>query len=167
MKDKNFIIKVGDLLQEWGKTDSISFNHKSSSWISNLANKWISWTVNFHSLNQDSLYVSLEDISCEINEICDRCWISYVRKVNVPSYVSRFVLNEKIKQEEEQTSDEEIFLINTRDETIDIEPMIIQSIFLEEPFVKHCQSCEKEIINDIDWEDIEGNFLWNWNIIFH
>jgi uncharacterized metal-binding protein YceD (DUF177 family) len=70
----------------------------------------------------------------------------------IPNYISRFVINEKTKKEEEQISDDEVFVINTRNETIDLEPMILQAIRLEEPFVKRCTKCEKEIekISDDD-----------------
>lgn len=166
MKDKSFVIKVGDLLKEGWKSDSIEFEWKSTSELPELDKKWISWTVVLKSLNQNSLYVSLEDILCNIEDTCDRCWANYTRKVENPEYIARFVINEKIKQEEQETSEEEIFIINARDESIDLEPMIIQSIRLQDPFIKHCPKCEKEIANKPD-EDEEEEFIGRGNIIFH
>ena len=108
MKDKSFVIKVGDLLQEWWKSDSIEFEWKITKELPELDNKWISWTVILRSINQDSLYVSLENIVCNLEDICDRCWINYKRNISVAKYISRFVISEKIKKEEQETSDEEI-----------------------------------------------------------
>jgi len=167
MKDKNFIVKVWDLLKEWWKSDSIVFEKKATSELPNLSEKGISWTIILRSLNQDSLYVNLENISCEIKEICERCWASYTRKVENPEYVARFVISEKIKKEEQETSEEEIFVINSRDESIDLEPMILQSIILKEPFIKRCPKCESELAKEFEDEDIDGWAIGWWNIIFH
>lgn len=167
MKDKSFVIKVGDLLQEWGKSDSIEFKWKITKELPGLDNKWISWTVVLRSLNQDSLYVSLENIECNLQDTCDRCWANYARKVENPKYISRFVINEERKKEEQETSDEEIFVINARDETIDLEPMIVQAIRLEDPIVKHCPTCDEEI-DDEDFEDDSNeSIIGQWNVIFH
>lgn len=167
MKDKNFIIKVWDLLKEWWKVDTIEFEEKTSSDLPHLDKKWISGSILLRSLNQDSLYVSLENIYCKLQEICDRCWIDYERTINIPEYVCRFVGSEKIKKEEQETSEEEIFVINSRDETIDVEPMVIQAIKLEDPFVSHCPNCKKELENISDEEEIEEWVIWWGNIIFH
>jgi uncharacterized metal-binding protein YceD (DUF177 family) len=167
MKDKSFIIKVWDLLQEGGKSDSISFSKKISQHLPHIDKDGISWTVVLNSINQDSLYVLLEDIHCSIEEQCDRCGKIYIRIVDIPKYISRFVANEQRKKEEEGNGDEEIFVINARDETIDLEPMIVQSIVLEEPFVKHCSSCAKEVEQQTDDEDIDEGTIWGGNIIFH
>lgn len=166
MKDKNFIVKVGDLLQEGGKSDAFDFEWKLSWQLPGLTKKGISGTVVLRSLNQDSLYVTLENISCELEDICDRCWTTYTRTVNSPEYISRFVISEERKKEEQDTTDEEIFVINARDETIDLEPMIVQSIKLQDPFVKHCSVCEKKAANESEEEDIEEWISWG-NIIFH
>lgn len=167
MKDKNYIIKVGDLLQEWGKNDIIEFDSKISSQLSNLSQEWISGTVILRSLNQDSLYISLKDVTCFLEETCDRCGSHYKRPVEINEYKARFVADEKTKLEEQETSDEEIFVINMREKSIDVEAMIAQAISLEDPFVKHCDVCEKELENTPDEEDIEEDFSWGGNIIFH
>ncbi len=166
MKDKNFIVKVGDLLQEGGKSDSLDFEGKITWELPNLTKKGIAGTIVLRSLNQDSLYVTLENITCELEDICDRCWVSYTRTVDVPEYVSRFVISEERKKEEQDTTDEEIFVINARDESIDLEPMIVQAIRLQDPFVKHCSVCEKEATNDNDEED-NDEWISGGNIIFH
>ena len=167
MKDKSFVIKVGDLLQEWGKTDSLDFSWKISQELPQVDDKGISWTVVLNSMNQDSLFVRLEDIHCTLQETCDRCWANYIRTVDIPEYIARFVINEERKKEEQNTSDEEIFVINARDESIDLEPMIVQSITLERPFVNHCPQCEKETQNQKDEDELDEGVIWWWNIIFH
>jgi uncharacterized metal-binding protein YceD (DUF177 family) len=148
MKDKSFVIKVGDLLQSGGKEDTIEFEWRTISELVWLDKQGISGVVVLRSINQDSLYVSLENISCVLDETCDRCWAWYKRIVETPEYISRFVISEERKNEEQETSDEEIFVINARDETIDIQPMLIQAIKLQDPIIKHCPTCEKEIANE-------------------
>jgi len=113
--------------------------------ITNIGDQGLSGEIEFKSLNQDSLLVNLKNLSCIINEICDRCSENYMRKVEIDGYSSRFVANEKIKNEEEESSEEEIFVINAKDETVDLEPMFIQAIRLEEPFVKLCKKCSEEV----------------------
>lgn len=167
MKDKNFIIKAWDLLKEWGKVDSIDFENKMTSELPNLNKEGISGSILLRSLNQNSLYVSFENISCTLEETCDRCWANYKRIIEVPEYISRFVINEKIKQEEQETSEEEIFVINDRDETIDVEPMIVQAIKLQDPFVNYCPKCEKELEKISDEDEFDEEVVWWGNIIFH
>lgn len=167
MKDKSFVIKVGDLLKEGGKSDTIEFEWKQSLELPELDKKGIKWTISIKSLNQDSLYVNLENILCNLEDKCDRCWANYTREVNVSDYIARFVINEERKREEEESSDLEIFVINARDESIDLGPMIIQSIRLEDPFVKHCENCKKETENETDESDIDESTISQGNVIFH
>jgi len=42
MKDKNFTVKVSDLLKEAGKTDTLDFDHKTTDQLSNLTDQGIS-----------------------------------------------------------------------------------------------------------------------------
>ena len=166
MKDKNFVIKVGDLLREGWKADTLSFSNKESKYLEKCSKDGISGEILIRSIDQDSLYVNVEHISCVFDETCDRCGASYKRPVETHWYTARFVASEQIKKEEQETTDEEIFLINTRDETIDLELLIIQAIKIDDPFISHCPDCKKEIESLPDDDEDDSLISWG-NIVFH
>ena len=70
---KSFIIKVSDLLKEGGKSDTLYFEHKISPEISGLNKEGVSGKIILRSLHQDSLFITLEDLSCKLEDVCDRC----------------------------------------------------------------------------------------------
>jgi hypothetical protein len=55
LKNKDFLIKIADLLNETGKKDSIYFDNKFSDQIKGLEKKGISGTFTIQSLNNDSI----------------------------------------------------------------------------------------------------------------
>jgi uncharacterized metal-binding protein YceD (DUF177 family) len=81
----------------------------------------------------------LGNVSCTITEPCDKCTTIYDRKVDIEEYSAKF----HVKIDPSDESDEPVFLID-KNENIDIKDMLIQSIVLEEPFIKKCQKCQKE-----------------------
>ena len=166
MKDKNFLIKVSDLLKEAGKIDTIDFDKKYSEQLSSLTKEGISWTLTFRSLNQESVYATLTNVVCVLNETCDTCETPYERNVDVDSYTARFVLGEENRKLEQEHTDEEIFPIDGKNETIDIEDMVIQAIVLNEPVAKHCSDCAKKIEAMPDDDDSEY-FEATGNLVFH
>ena len=110
MKDKAFIIKVGDLLQETGRSDEVVFENKWTDNLPGLTDEGITGTISMQSLSKDSVFVELENI--------------------------------KLEQEH---SEEEIFPINSRDETINVEDMVIQAIRLGDPIAIHCPVCAQKV----------------------
>jgi len=165
VKDRNFGIKISDLLNETWKIDEISFQNKFIDQLPNLGKEWISWKFTMQSLNDSSLLGKLTDIICQLEEICDSCWTCYIRDVNIPEYVARFVSSDELEKEKEK-SEEDVFSIDPKNETIDIVDMVLQSIVLNEPFVKHCKACQKKIDDSSDDEDLwyfeaKGNVNFN------
>ncbi|MEI8252243.1 MAG: hypothetical protein WCG25_00475 [bacterium] len=70
-------------------------------------------------------------------------------------YKAKFIIPEYYKDDENST--EEIFPINHKDETINIEDMVVQDIVLQEPIVRRCKKCEKTIVqsDNIEEEDVD------------
>lgn len=167
MKDKSFIIKIGDLLKETGRSDQITLQQKWTGLIPGLTEKGISWIVSLQSLSKDSVYVDIEDIACSIDSICDTCETPFVREVAIDHYWAKFILGEENQKLEQEHSEEEVFPINPRDEGIDIEDMIVQAIRLDEPIVNHCAICAKKIAELPDEEADPDYFEGNNNIIIH
>ncbi|PJA48975.1 MAG: hypothetical protein CO170_00985 [candidate division SR1 bacterium CG_4_9_14_3_um_filter_40_9] len=151
MKDQNFSIKISDLLNHAGSIDEVRFEKKFSSQIPNLTVEGISGTFVIQSLNEASLLGTLTDVKCSINDVCDSCQTPYEREVFVTEYTARFALkmsedvvggDQKIN---EDSSEDEIFPIDAKSETINIQDMVVQAILLHEPIVKRCPPCEKKL----------------------
>lgn len=165
MKDKKFLIKISDLLGETGRSDEISFDHKTVEALPNLLEEGISGTLTIQSLNDDALLCTLHDINCRLEDACDSCGTSFIRTIDIPEYIARFVAKGSVTPEELEMSEEAILFINDKDETIDISDMVTQAIMLNDPFVKRCPACAKKITDAEDDEDM-GEFAATSNISF-
>ena len=150
MKHNWFEIKVSDILNS-KITDTVSFENKLVPELKNLSKDWVSWEVTIQSLDEESLFVSL-DVECTLDEICDRCWAEFQREVKIEGYTAKYVvaLDPSVKDDED-----DILFIDIKNGVIDIEELIYHAIQLEEPFVKHCKKCESE---NIDEEDDYDNY---------
>lgn len=153
MKDKNFKIKIWDLLHNIGSSDDVHFEKKFLDDLTWLDEEGISGDINLQSLNNEALYCTLLNVSCKIVEDCDTCAKTYTREVKVPDYTAKFVLWD-ISSYTSDKSDEEVFQIDSKDEFIDLEEMVKQAIVLKEPIVKHCKKCEKELESVDDDEEL-------------
>lgn len=153
MLDYWFKIKVSDLLKTPWTHDTISFENKISSQIEWLQKNWVKWSVFIQSLDYETLYVRLENISAEVEDICDICWKNYIIDINIESFETKFIAPEKHKNIKEEIHDEE-FLISMKDESIDIEDLVAQSIILERSVINRCEKCIN-IIPDEKSEEIE------------
>jgi len=165
-KDKAFKIKIADLLNETGKEDQIAFEHKFTDQLPNVDDQGISWTFTFQSLDNSSLLGTLTDVTATFHETCDSCETPFVRSVTIPLYVARFVFEDELAKKESSDSEEVLFFINKKSETINIEDMVVQSLLLNDPFVKRCAACTTRLENlsddDDDFDDMEPKS----NIIF-
>lgn len=160
MKKSKFQINVWDLLLSAGKRDEIIFKNETLEEIKNLSKDGISGEVVIQSFDQNSLFVTIEDINCTITEPCDKCGTIYDRKIQIDEYSAKF----QAKLDKDEESDEPVFLID-KNENIDIKDMIMQSVLLEDPFIKKCEICTKEDSYNDDEDEIEY-FEWNWNVNF-
>ncbi|MEI7919459.1 MAG: YceD family protein [bacterium] len=109
---------------------------------------------------------TLNDISATFHETCDSCDAPFVRSVTIPSYVARFVFEDELAKKESPDSEEVLFFINKKSETIDIEDMVVQSLLLNDPFVKRCDACTKRLENMSDDDDEFNDVEPKSNIIF-
>ena len=167
MKDQNFSIKISDLLNQAWSVDEVRFEKKFSSQIPNLTTEGISWTFVIQSLNEASLLGTLTDVKCSINDVCDSCQTPYEREVFVSEYTARFVIeDDRTDEEKEANTDEEVFLIDAKSETINIQDMVVQAILLHEPIVKRCPPCEKKLEAEAGDDDELPEFESRWNINF-
>lgn len=167
IKDKVFKIKIADLLNETGREDQITFEHKFSDQLPNLDENGVSWTFTIQSLDKTSLLGTLTDVTASFHETCDSCGKSFVRTVEIPSYVARFVFEDEVKKEKSESQSEEVlFYIDPKSENINVEDMVAQSILLNDPFVKRCKVCTNRLDSLSDDEDDLDEFQSTWNIVF-
>ncbi len=101
---------------------------------------------------------TLTDVSAIFNETCDSCGTSFLRSVKIPSYTVRFIFESDAAKEEKSESEEAVLFIDDKDETINIEDMVVQAILLNDPFVKRCDDCTKRLDETSDDDDDLGDF---------
>lgn len=165
MKDQSFEIKVADLLNQPWRKDEIRFQKKFTDQLPNLDSDWISWNLDLQSLSKDSLLLTLMDVRCRLEDKCDICQEYYYRDIENDSYEAKFILPDYDNDEETETW--ELFPIDPKNETINIEDMLVQSIVLKEPFVKRCESCQKNLDGKEQSSDDDlWYFEWTSNINF-
>ena len=166
MKDQTFEIKIWDLLNQVA-VDEVFFENKMTNLIPNLSEDWITGKIRLSWIDDENVLVEIEELSCELDEICDYCTKPFQRKIKIQWYSSRFTLN---KEEINYANDEVLFFIDEKTSTINIEEMIYQAIELERPVVLYCPECAKNHENlsedEIDESDFDLGWEW-WNIVFH
>lgn len=165
IRDNVFKIKIADLLNETGRQDELSFEHKFSDQLPNLDDEGISGNFTIQSLDATSLLGTLTDVSACFHETCDSCGAWFLRSVHVPLYTARFVFEDEVKKKEAPESEEVLLFIDSKAETINIEDMVAQAILLDDPFVKRCDACTKRLANVSDDDDLD-EFQAKGNIIF-
>ncbi len=161
-----FIIKVSDLLKNPWQKDNIKLNDLYLEDLPNM-NSWLSCELELESLNDEMLFVTVKNLKCSVNEICDRCLEEYNRDISILEYKSKFIYPTKNDEEFEDLWkwDEELFQINPRFETIDVQDLLYHTIKLQDQIVKKCSKCSKIKIED-DLDDIDY-FESKSNIVFH
>ena len=165
LQDKVFKIKIADLLNETGREDEMVFEHKFSDQLPNLDAEGVSWIFTIQSLDDTSLLGTLTDVVATFHETCESCGKEFLRSVHIPSYIARFVLEDEKAKKEAAESEEVVLFIDPKAETINIEDMVVQSILLNDPFVKRCDACIKRLENTNDEDDF-GEFETKGNITF-
>ncbi len=119
------------------------------------------------SLDNASLLGTLNNVTACFHETCDSCGATFLRSVEVPSYIARFVFEDDVsKKKEEQESEEVFFYIDPKTGTINIEDMVVQAIVLNDPFVKRCPDCTKRLESITDDEDDLDEYISKGNITF-
>lgn len=157
MKDYWFKIKVSDLLLNPWKSDIISFEKKYINIENELKDCEIQWTVEIQSLDHKTIWVTIKTLNTSIKKICEICWKDYILKVVVTEYFTKFVTPEVHTNPWEKIHDEE-FLIEQKDESIDLQDMICQSILVQYPLVFKCEDCVKINVENENEEELEINY---------
>ena len=150
MKGKRLEIKISDLLHQV-TSDSFSFQEIFLDELPQLMGEWISGNVELYSMDGKSILVKLTDIHAVLKSTCDLCLQEYERTVDVDEYTAKFAL---CKEDFDDSDEEVVFMIDPKNETIDLSEMLYQTIEFQKPFVFKCPLCESEEKN---FENYDGD----------
>jgi hypothetical protein len=138
MSHPDFQVKVSDMLKA-KVTDQVSFENKILEEIPNLSAEGVSGEISLQSIGKDSIFATIDNLSCMVSEICDRCGTEYQREINISDYTAKYVLN----LTEDEQKEEEVMQIDSKNGVIDLGEFVYHAIKMQDPFVKYCPSCEK------------------------
>lgn len=144
-------IKIWDLLHKPWSKDEIVFEDKKTDKVPGLSSG-VSWTLLLQSLNESFILAQLFDVECERTFECERCGSIFKEKVHTPFYEWKFM----VAPQNSDFDPWQDFEISAKDETINIEDMLVESIVLEEPITKLCEKCRQEVEASSDSEEDEG-----------
>lgn len=151
MKHSNLTVKISDLLKKPWKADTLKLEKIKLSELSYLSDEGISFDLELRSMNDNAIYVAMEDITYKENLACDICEKKYKKSRDISKYTAKFIISEDQEQD-----DDVIFYIN-EDQTIDLKEMLTQAIILEQEVANHCPNCEKKL--EKEWDDDESEYF--------
>ena len=138
MKDYWLKIKIADLLNNPGNSDTIKFENKYLKETDlDLQKPWISWEVFLQWLSKNEVLVKIKKLKFSLNYTCDKCLDNFSKSYEIDNLEDvRFV------NEEELPINEKIydttFPIDMKNQTIDLSQLVEIIIKNQEPFVKNC-----------------------------
>lgn len=143
MKHNGFEIKISDMLTS-KVSDRIEFENKMLEELPNLTAEGVSGQITLQSLTKDAIFAKIENLTCQLEENCERCGANYQREIQVQDYTAKFVLN--INEDEQK--EEEVLPIDAKNGVIDLGELIYHAIKMQEPFIKRCPACESELATE-------------------
>ena len=135
-----FTLKISDLLQNIG-SDRVVFDEQGMKGVLEL-----------YALDGKSVLVKVKDFEKNVESVCDRCAKTFMREIRVPEYVAKYTLD---KKEFEESEEDVLFLIDEKNQTIDVEELLYQVTISEDPFVLKCPECQEATADLEDDEDEE------------
>lgn len=130
------------------------FEHKIIKELKHLKPTGLKGEIFLQSLNNHEIFARLNNLEAPMSYTCEKTWQLFDQTIIVTNYESSFVLPSEEHYDPDQ---EEVFFINQKDETIDIEPLIREAIQLNEPIIKISPDYLKQHENEptVDDEDID------------
>ena len=150
-------IKIADLLLSIWSTDAMNVDGIMISRIDWLRTPGISLDIFLHSIDEKTIVVTINSLSCSIDDVSDVSTESFVRDIQVSDYVWKFVLGDSLLVDD---GDDPTFPI--QGDYLDLEEMIYQAIYIQEPLIKRTPieqreydkaSLDDEIDDDASWID--------------
>lgn len=155
MKDYGRKIKISDLLRHPGKEDVLQFEKKFIEDLNGLTEDGIAGTIIVKALDRYSILLTLEDVRAHFNDVSDISQNTYVREAYNPLYEALFIIpQEEKKHIKGKDEADEYFVINEKDESIDIAECVRNCLTVVEPVVKMTNE-EKLLTRE---EDVESDY---------
>lgn len=130
-------IKVWDLLHNPWLIDTIDFSDREIDSMPEVCKPWVSGSITLQAINNTSIQVFLENISCSVEDISDVSGETFIREVFLQEYEVLFTLpEENIDVDDIYASFNDIYYINMKDFSIDLEDCVVNAIRSQEPIVK-------------------------------
>ncbi len=150
MKDYKFSIKVSDLLRHPWTTDTLQLHNKFSTILPLIEVPWIQAIVELVWLDNKTVLLTIVSASCTVWSTCDRCGTEFQETLSVSSIIVKCFLEEESSQNSFEWDD--IIVISKKDETIDIEHVIVEALVLQKSVKSLCSECQAVSTNDSDDE---------------
>lgn len=155
MKDYGRKIKVSDLLRKPGQEDTIEFEKKFIENMSTITDEGISGTIIVKALDRYSVLLTLENLHTALQEVSDISGKEYIQQIDNPLYEALFIIpQEEKKRIRGKDEADEYFVINEKDESIDISEAVENAIVAVQPIVK--KTPDEKMLDS--WEDVESEY---------
>ena len=166
---EQFVIKVGDLLRNPGRLDTMEIDGFVLEDIEGLSSDGVTGTITLQGVTDGSVKVVIKKATAQIQSTCDISGEEYQRQVEVKDFDARF--SSDIEDGDDRVYDD-IFPLDGTSETINIYDLIVQSIKLQEPLV-HIKPGNEHLLDDYESDEDEDDdyeesgLSGNNNIVFH
>ena len=168
---EQFIIKVGDLLRNPWKIDTLEVDSFALPDIEWLTSAWVTGTLTLQGVTDGSVKIMIKELKALVSDTCDISGEDYERQVEVKNFDARFSSAENMGYDRVY---DELFPLDPSWETINIYDFLVQSIRLQEPLV-HIKPGNEKLLDDYEsyedyeenQEDEENGGIGNNNVIFH
>ncbi len=127
-------IKVGDLLTKPGSEDIITRSSQPIDTITNITNDKLDLRFKITAVNHNEVWIAILWLKAAFHEICDYSGVEFIRNLTITqenNEVLRFAIPSNNKNTAPE--DDEVYPINSRDNTIQFLEPLTQLIKLYEP----------------------------------
>jgi hypothetical protein len=146
MRDYNFKIKLSDFFAHPQQRESLSFKQKFSSLLPDLTEQWLSATITIQWLDEKTVLLIIENLKATREQPCDWCLKNTEVTVHVPTYqVKSGYFEEAIIEEEDN-----IIPLSGKEDQVDLEKELSQSILVQRNVVNLCLDCQKKRYEKLD-----------------
>lgn len=155
MKDYKFSIKVSDLLQHSWHRDTIHLHNKFSTILPQISEEWINADLELIWLDEKTLLLTLIKANTSTINTCDRCGKEFNEQLEVSNLEIKCFLEED--RPHTYAVDDDILLINKKDETIDVENVIVEALVLQKSVKSLCSECQ---LMSTSYDEDEADVWW-------
>ncbi len=160
-----FIIKVGDLLRNPGHIDMIDLAYDQLDDVPELVGTWLVGTLRIQWVSDGSVKATL-DAQVQIEYICDLSNEPYETSIQIDDFYARFVAD----QDDDDKYYDDVFVLDSAGEFIDIYDFLVQAIKLQEP-IRHIKPGKEYLLDEFaaeeDEDEIEDGFAIGGGVYFH